>query len=97
MAVRASQAGVPQPDDQLAAGDRLRPEGDRSVAQLLGQVVVVALEAAPGDAQRLGQQCSSSYDVSLTRWHQSRPRNGQMGVSTRIAMPAWWRSGQWAP
>ena len=57
-------------------------------SQFLGDVVVVALEAAARDAVGVGEPCSSSSDSSLTRWHQRIGRGATSRASSiRIATP----------
>ena len=49
------QAGGAQPHEQDAGRDRLRPGGDRGGVKVSGDVVVVEVEAAPGDAEAAGE------------------------------------------
>ena len=68
-----------------------RPRRHHRRAVLLGDVVVVALEAAPRDADcRRRSRAARRSDSSLTMWHQRRPRCHHSGSSMSTATAAVW-------
>ena len=55
-----TETGVDEAADQLPAGHRRRAELDGPITVVRGDVVVVALERAAGDAEALGEGVGSS-------------------------------------
>ena len=64
----------------------IAPGRQHLVPVLLGDVVVVSLEARAGIPRPAAKACSSSRLSSLTRWHHRRPRHHQSASSTSTAM-----------
>ena len=85
---RQAQPGGTQPASSSRLSTSTAPAATTTGPALLGDVVVVALEAAPGDAEAAANACSSSSDASLTRWHQRWPRHHHSGSSISTATAA---------
>ena len=83
------QSRSDQPTDQLPAGHRYGAGLDQVVVPVAGYVVVVAVEAARGDAYLAGEQFMTGVRELVTRWRTAfggRRLRDQLRDSRRLGL-----------